>query len=324
MDVVFFCFFAIQTVVIGQISKNGIPVLQSNMQPRKNLWSFGAENSHLMRRTWCEKRKTADNTIEYLCKQDNTAVQALNECTLKRARSVNMTIIVCDDSRTDRENLIRLLRDYEKKKGLAFDITEYDSGEALLQNIDQLQDSSILFLDINMAGTDGLDAAAQIKSLYPKISIVLVTAYIGYALEGYKVEASRFLVKDDLEVSLTECMDMLVRKLEQDTQVREFSFVEGNIRLKLSDILYIETARHKNIFYTKNGSFQIYKKLDEIENELRGYGFVRIHMSFLVNMRYIRKISSYVMTLTTGKEISVPKTRYAEVKKQYMLFKGVE
>ena len=235
-----------------------------------------------------------------------------------------MKIIVCDDSGTDRENLIRLLRDYEKKKGLAFDIAEYDSGEALLKNIDKLRDSSILFLDINMDGANGLDAAMQIKSLYPKISIVLVTAYIGYALEGYKVEANRFLVKDDLEDSITECMDTLVRKLEQDAQVMDFSFVEGNIRLKVSDILYIETARHKNIFYTKNGNFQIYKKLDEIENELREYGFVRIHMSFLVNMRYIRKISSYVMTLTTGKEISVPKTRYAEVKRRYMLFKGVE
>ena len=235
-----------------------------------------------------------------------------------------MKIIVCDDSRTDRENLIRLLRDYEKKKGLAFDIAEYDSGEALLKNIDRLQDSHILFLDINMEGASGLDAAAQIRSLYPKISIVLVTAYIGYALEGYKVEASRFLVKDDLAVSITECMDTLVRKLEQDTQVMDFSFVEGNIRLKISDILYIETARHKNIFYTKNGNFQIYRKLDEIEEELRGYGFVRIHISFLVNMRYIRKISSYVMTLTTGKEISVPKTRYAEVKRQYTLFKGAE
>ena len=235
-----------------------------------------------------------------------------------------MKIIVCDDSRTDRENLIRLLRDYEKKKGLAFDIAEYDSGEALLKNIDRLQDSHILFLDINMEGASGLDAAAQIRSLYPKISIVLVTAYIGYALEGYKVEASRFLVKDDLAVSITECMDTLVRKLEQDTQLMDFSFVEGNIRLKISDILYIETARHKNIFYTKNGNFQIYRKLDEIEEELRGYGFVRIHISFLVNMRYIRKISSYVMTLTTGKEISVPKTRYAEVKRQYTLFKGAE
>ena len=235
-----------------------------------------------------------------------------------------MEIFVCDDSRTDRENLIWLLRDYEKKKGLTFDITEYDSGEALLQNIDKLQDSSILFLDINMEGANGLDAAAQIKSLHPKISIVLVTAYIGYALEGYKVEASRFLVKDDLEVSIIECMDTLIRKLEQDAHVMDFSFVEGNIRLKVSDIIYIETARHKNIFYTQNGNFQIYKKLDEIENELREYGFVRIHRSFLVNMRYIRKISSYVMTLITGKEISVPKTRYAEVKRQYTLFKGAE
>lgn len=235
-----------------------------------------------------------------------------------------MEIFVCDDSRTDRENLIRLLRDYEKKKGLTFDITEYDSGEALLQNIDKLQDSSILFLDINMEGANGLDAAAQLKSLHPKISIVLVTAYIGYALEGYKVEASRFLVKNDLEVSIIECMDTLIRKLEQDAHVMDFSFVEGNIRLKVSDIIYIETARHKNIFYTQNGNFQIYKKLDEIENELREYGFVRIHRSFLVNMRYIRKISSYVMTLITGKEISVPKTRYAEVKRQYTLFKGAE
>lgn len=235
-----------------------------------------------------------------------------------------MEIIVCDDSRMDREHLIRLLRDYEKKKGLTFDVTEYGSGEALLKNIDKLQDGSILFLDINMEGTDGLDAAARIKSLRPKISIVLVTAYIGYALEGYKVEASRFLVKDDLEASVIECMDTLVRKLEQDAQVMDFSFVEGNVRLKLSDIIYIETARHKNIFYTKNGNFQIYKKLDEIEKELREYGFVRIHMSFLINMRYIKKISSYVMTLTTGKEISVPKSRYAEVKRNYTLFKGAE
>ncbi len=50
-------------------------------------------------------------------------------------------------------------------------------------------------------------------------------------------------------------------------------------------------------------------------------GFLRIHQSFLINMRYIVKISSYLMTLTTGKEISVPKSRYPEVKRQYTLFK---
>lgn len=51
---------------------------------------------------------------------------------------------------------------------------------------------------------------------------------------------------------------------------------------------------------------------------------MRAHLSFLVNMRYITKISSYVMTLTTGKKISVPKARYAQVKREYMLYKGEE
>lgn len=59
------------------------------------------------------------------------------------------------------------------------------------------------------------------------------------------------------------------------------------------------------------------KKLNEIEEELKEYGFLRIHQSFLVNMRYIQKISSYVLTLKNGKELSVPKSRYQEVKRKY-------
>lgn len=42
------------------------------------------------------------------------------------------------------------------------------------------------------------------------------------------------------------------------------------------------------------------------------------------SMKYITQISSYVMTLTTGKKIPVPKARYAQVKREYMLYKGEE
>lgn len=103
-----------------------------------------------------------------------------------------------------------------------------------------------------------------------------------------------------------------------------FPFVEGDIPLALDDLIYIETYRHKNLFYTKNGVFSIYRKLNEIETELNGMGFLRIHQSFLVNMQYIGKISSYLMTLTTGKELSVPKARYPNVKKQYQQFQDLE
>ncbi len=96
-----------------------------------------------------------------------------------------------------------------------------------------------------------------------------------------------------------------------------FTFVEGETTLQAEEIFYIETSRHKNIFHTIDRTYSIYRKMDEIEDAMQGMDFLRCHQSFLVNMRYIRKISSYVMTLTTGQELSVPKARYREVKRQY-------
>ncbi len=235
-----------------------------------------------------------------------------------------MNIIICDDCQKDREILRRLLRQYEQKNKESFEIIEYESGIKLSEDKMVLKDCQLVFLDINMADADGLAVAMQIKDAYPEVQLVLVTAHMDYALDGYKVKASRFLLKDDLEQTITECMDALLKEIKQKEQVVEFSFVEGKVSLRADEIIYIETARHKNIFYTKKQTYSIYRKLSEIEEDLKDMGFVRTHLSYLVNMRYIEKISSYVLKLTNGKEISVPKSRYPEVKRQYTLFKEAE
>lgn len=231
-----------------------------------------------------------------------------------------MKIAICDDRENDRSALKVLLEAY----GHDFEIREYESGKSLCRDMDYIRECGIVFLDINMDGMDGLKAASQIKAECPKVHVVLVTSYVNYALDGYKVKASRFLLKDDLEQTLQECVDDILREILQEERVMEFGFVEGNVRLKVDDIIYIETSKHKNVFYTQKQTFSIYKKMDELEEELKGMGFVRIHQSFLINMKYIERISSYVMILTTGKKISVPKSRYPAVKRQYTLFKGAE
>jgi len=233
-----------------------------------------------------------------------------------------MNIILCDDCKKDMDYLHSLLDEYENKQKEKFTITEFSSGQELCHAKEVLDNCAIVFMDINMEKQDGLKTAVQLKALYPEILIVLVTAYMGYALEGYKVKASRFLLKDDLEHTLGECMDSLLDELHRKKRYVEFSFVEGERRLLVDDIFYIETSRHKNMFYTKKQTYTIYKRLDELELELSQYGFVRAHQSFLVNMRYIDKISSYVLRLITGKEISVPKARYQEVKRSFALYKG--
>lgn len=235
-----------------------------------------------------------------------------------------MRIIICDDDRKDREALISLLQSYEQERNENFEIAEYDSGEGLCEDHEALQSCQLVFLDINMADMDGLKVAMRIKEVQPKLPIVLVTAYMNYVLDGYKVKASRFLLKDDLAETIGECMDDLLIEIRKNNRSLEFSFVEGKTRLLVDDIIYIETARHKNLFYTNQGTFSIYKKLDDLEEELNNLGFVRCHLSFLVNMSYISRISSYVLTLKNGKEISVPKARYPQVKRKYTLFKGEE
>ena len=57
---------------------------------------------------------------------------------------------------------------------------------------------------------DGLKTSIRIKEKYPKLPVVLVTAYMNYSLDGYKVKASRFLLKYNLADTIEECMDELI------------------------------------------------------------------------------------------------------------------
>ena len=56
--------------------------------------------------------------------------------------------------------------------------------------------------------------------------------------------------------------------------------------------------------------YSIYGKLDELEKELQGNDFIRIHQSYLVNMKHIEKVSRYEALLNNGIKLEIPKARY--------------
>lgn len=99
--------------------------------------------------------------------------------------------------------------------------------------------------------------------------------------------------------------------------VMRFSFVEGEKDIPIQDIIYVENEKHRQLFHVGDIVYSMYSKLDEIEKNLERYGFIRIHQSFLVNMRYVKRISSYVLQLKNGISFSVPKARYKKVKKVF-------
>ncbi|MDE7272921.1 MAG: LytTR family DNA-binding domain-containing protein [Lachnospiraceae bacterium] len=244
-----------------------------------------------------------------------------------------LQIAICDDEQYYREKINHLLKQYFHRQNLEYNIALYLSGEEFLAQQENSVKYDIVFMDISMKALDGIQTASQIRAFHSDTYLVFVTAFIDYALEGYKVNAVRYLMKDTLDTTIPECLDAILQKMHL-AQVT-FSFLNGETTLYTDNILYVESQKHKSFFYymqsgamhssaAESGmvTYQIYEKLDSIEQKLSGYGFLRIHKSYLVNMKHIRRLSNYTAFLNTGEELPIPRMKYQTVKEQFVAYKG--
>lgn len=234
-------------------------------------------------------------------------------------------IAVCDDEPAYLERIINSVKKNLKEQGVSiYSIDTYLSGEALLADA-RLREYHVIFLDINMPHINGLEAAKKIRESRGDILLVFVTAFLDYAVEGYRMEAVRFLLKDMLEELLPECMDTVIRKLNLQTYKIKKQFREGRKELSIDSIRYVESRGHK-LFFHLSGiemvQYSLYEKLDNIEKELQEYAFLRIHKSFLVNTKYIERISNYRVELKQGEILPVPKEKFQRIKERYYEIMG--
>ena len=234
-----------------------------------------------------------------------------------------LRIAIGDDEKYDRDRIQALLLEYLETHNLNASIDLFSSGKEFLSERDNLVKYDIVFLDINMEEIDGIQTAQEMRSFQSDTCIVLVTAFINYVLEGYKVGAVRYIMKDALDVQIKECMDAIIQKM----QFREitFSFLEGDRTLYTDNILYVESRKHKCIFSCmerENVTYQLYGKLDQIEIKLERYGFLRIHKSFLVNMKHVKRISNYIAVMDSGDEFPVSRLRFTKARESFVAYKG--
>ena len=73
-----------------------------------------------------------------------------------------------------------------------FDIAEFSDAETFLGNFSEYE---VIFLDIQMSGMSGMDAAREVRKRNEKVLIVFVTNMAQYAVESYEVEAYDFILK---------------------------------------------------------------------------------------------------------------------------------
>lgn len=183
-----------------------------------------------------------------------------------------LNIAICDDDKYFCEREEQLIAEYMSQKGYGYQIDRFQLGEELLASESDILKYDIIFLDIKMDKIDGIETAKRIREIAKNTYIVFVTAFIEYSLEGYKVEAIRYLLKDDdfLDKAIFECLDAIMAKKNYKESKYTFHFQEEKREINLNDILYIDSNLHKLTFHMAKGNreeYTMYERLDVI-NEL--------------------------------------------------------
>ena len=221
-----------------------------------------------------------------------------------------MRVGICDDDDQARLMVAGWLKNRPEVPDR--NVFEFCSGREL---VDYLHRSvlDLIFLDCKMAGMDGIETARAIRERDGKVVIVLLTDYASYALFGYGADILDYVLKKDFLAQADRVFDRALRRI-QGSKVQTYAVKTGAglFLLDISDILYIEsTGRKKKLFVRGGHCHEFYGKIDDIENDLRKYGFVRPHNSYLVNSRYVKVFMPHNLWLAgLASPLPVARARY--------------
>lgn len=231
-----------------------------------------------------------------------------------------MRIAVCDDEQIIRSEIVDLI----KKQVSDADITEYRSGEEML---DDGKEFDISFLDIEMENLSGMDLARHIreqeKNGNRKSVIIFVTGYREYMEAAFDVGAFHYLIKPVGREKFAEVFGRACKEASVlEEQTKKFIHVKHSgtqVKLFLKDIYYIESENKKVLIHTKNGSFEVYGKMEELEESL-GSTFYRCHRCYLVNMEKISSYSTDNIQVVGGDNLLLARKKYSDFIKKYMRY----
>ena len=155
-----------------------------------------------------------------------------------------------------------------------------------------------IFVDINMPDTNGMDF---VRSLSAPPIVVFTTAYSDYAVEGYRVDAVDYLLKPFGFDDFTRAALRVKKRYELENQAQMASLADDDsiflktehriVRVSIADIRYVESmSEYLKLYIEGQRPVMMLFSMKRMEERLPPY-FVRIHRSYIVNMKKIIEVS---------------------------------
>lgn len=230
-----------------------------------------------------------------------------------------LNIAICDDDIQTTGQIEMLIEKIAKRNFVDIDIEVFWSGENLADAVVAGDGYDIIYLDIEMNNEDGISTAKRIRKYDKNVLIIYVTSYENYMKESFAVRPFQFLVKPVSKKQMETCFMAAYEDINSGDFYFRYSYQRMNHKVLIRDILYFESSKRKVFIVTREETFELYGKLNEIENSLRvcKLSFLRVHQSFLVNYKHIKGQSYDFVVMDNGKKISISEDRRKLISEQY-------
>ncbi|ADG81522.1 LytR/AlgR family response regulator transcription factor [Thermincola potens] len=246
--------------------------------------------------------------------------------------------------------------EYPARKELRFLLNKFDNIEVVGEATNAQEaltlikalDYSILFLDIEMPGMNGLEVGARIQELPNPPHVIFVTAYDEYAVKAFEVNAVDYILKPFDEKRLTQAINKIMKIHQRQAAAANDSVKAGEavttggeqvaakpqhikidripaekqgktILVNESDIIYAFTEQ--DYVYIKTFTDKLFTRftLKELESRLNSTMFFRTHRCYLVNLHKVKEIipffnGTYTLIVEDNEKSEVPVSR-AQAKK---------
>lgn len=166
----------------------------------------------------------------------------------------------------------------------------------------------IVFLDIRMGDGTGFDLLEKLKGDKLGFKVIFTTAYNEYAIKAFKISALDYLLKpvdpDDLvnaiakynqqkNVGSSQGLEVLMESLKGTTGKSKRIALNSSDKVQvvnIEDIVRCESQRNYTLFFLHDHKqILVTKTLKEFDEMLEEYGFIRVHHSHLINIKYLKE-----------------------------------
>ncbi len=193
-------------------------------------------------------------------------------------------IAICHRTPQENDRLTNMIADYQRENPtFTYRLSCFPIGSTLLAAVEQGREFDGIFLD----AANEMPVGYLLREMGFRGFLVLLAHSAAWALEGYRVQASDYLLAPLSEAALFACLD----HIPQSSVVRPFLASSDKIeRIYLDQIACLESQLRRVIIHLRNGhEVSVVSKLDEVAAEL-DYRFLKCNRSYYINMDLVESV----------------------------------